>query len=101
MDDPDLLLSLDQKDPTSGILTLTHTSTELPASVELAVHLKDNNTILIENCNVADKDENSCSSDVTLQQDSDSLQRTVSLINADGYVTNTTSFTMEGKNEVL
>lgn len=105
MDEPDLLLSLDQQVPTSGILTLTYTSTELPSSVELVDHLTDGNTILVEDCSATVTDErddysSSCSSTVTLQQDSDSLQRTVSLINADGYVTNTTSITMEGKSDI-
>lgn len=100
MDAPDLLLSLDQQAPTSGMLTLTHNSIELPASVEL-IALTENNIIIVESCTATDDDDDSsCSSNVTLQQDSDVLERTVSLINADGYVTNTTIFTMEGKSEV-
>ncbi|KAK3856961.1 hypothetical protein Pcinc_036765 [Petrolisthes cinctipes] len=101
MEDPDLLLSLDQQNST-GTLTLTHNNNnpeQPPASVELLLLQQqqipeEDDTILVEDC-ITDDEDNTCSTPVTLQQDSDVLQRTVNLINKDGYVTSTTTFSME------
>ncbi|KAK4317615.1 hypothetical protein Pmani_011321 [Petrolisthes manimaculis] len=103
MEEPYLLLSLDQQD-SSATLTLAHNNNNAiqpPASVELLLFLQqqqmpeeDDTIILVQDC-ITDDDDNTCSSPVILQQDSDVLQRTVNLINEDGYVTNTTTFSME------